>query len=353
VTGAAPSGSTPSLPPEAPEVSQIMRDAVRAATPAALLAIVPYLLGFVPAASLVVTGFRGDDIAVTLRYDLVDGPARCDMIALHAVTVLAAQNLTALSAVGYGAAELTSPLARALRRAAAGTQVQVRLILRAENDRYWSCRCGPVRCRHKGRPYGARQHPAAAALGAAGMTVLPSRSALTATLAPEDGPVRDSMRRATRLAERSLRQAAHLRRQSGRGGRRAAATDRGFTAVRKLISRYRSGRRPASLYHCAWLALLLKQPRVRDDAWARMDPRYSSAHLRLWTDIVRRAEPGYVAAPASLLAFVAWQAGNGALANVALDRALADNPRYPMAAFLREVIAGGAPPSAGLLGERS
>ncbi len=32
------------------------------------------------------------------------------------------------------------------------------------------------------------------------------------------------------------------------------------------------------------------------------------------------------------LAFCAWQNGDGALANVALDRALADNPRYSMAA---------------------
>jgi len=57
------------------------------------------------------------------------------------------------------------------------------------------------------------------------------------------------------------------------------------------------------------------------------------------------ARPGYVSAPASLLAFVAWQCGNGALANVALDRALADDPRYSMAVLLREAIDCGAPPS--------
>jgi hypothetical protein len=33
-----------------------------------------------------------------------------------------------------------------------------------------------------------------------------------------------------------------------------------------------------------------------------MDPGHSEAHKRLWTDVVRRAQPGYVAAPASLLA---------------------------------------------------
>ena len=76
----------------------------------------------------------------------------------------------------------------------------------------------------------------------------------------------------------------------------------------------------------AWPVVALKDRRVRDDAWARMDRRYTAAHLRMWTDAVRHALPGYVAAPASLLALVAWQAGNGVLANVALDRALAGDP---------------------------
>ena len=42
---------------------------------------------------------------------------------------------------------------------------------------------------------------------------------------------------------------------------------------------------------------------------------------------------------------MAWQSGDGALANVALDRALADEPRYSMALLLRQVISAGAPPS--------
>jgi hypothetical protein len=42
---------------------------------------------------------------------------------------------------------------------------------------------------------------------------------------------------------------------------------------------------------------------------------------------------------------VAWQCGDGALANVALDRALGDEPGYSMALLLRQVIAAGVPPS--------
>jgi hypothetical protein len=90
---------------------------------------------------------------------------------------------------------------------------------------------------------------------------------------------------------------------------------------------------------------VLRRLRIRDDAWARMDPAHRHAHRRLWTDLTRRAQPGYVAAPASLLAVAAWQDGNGALANIALDRALADDPGYSMALLVRDALAAGAPPS--------
>ena len=41
--------------------------------------------------------------------------------------------------------------------------------------------------------------------------------------------------------------------------------------------------------------------------------RMDSAHRRLWTDVVRLAQPGYAAAPASLLALAAWQSGSRGL----------------------------------------
>jgi hypothetical protein len=119
----------------------------------------------------------------------------------------------------------------------------------------------------------------------------------------------------------------------------------GLAAVGVMITRYREGGRFTSDDEIARITVALRDLRVRDDAWARMDPGHSAAHQRLWTDVVRRAQPGYVSAPAALLAFVAWQSGDGALANVALDRALADDPRYSMALLLRQVITAGAPPA--------
>jgi hypothetical protein len=75
-----------------------------------------------------------------------------------------------------------------------------------------------------------------------------------------------------------------------------------------------------------------------------MEPEHGEMYLRLWTDLTRRARPGYVAPAASLLAFAAWQCGNGALANIALERALADDPQYSMARLLRGVLDAAVPP---------
>jgi Domain of unknown function (DUF4192) len=76
-----------------------------------------------------------------------------------------------------------------------------------------------------------------------------------------------------------------------------------------------------------------------------MVPGHHAAHLALWGDIVRHATDPWLPAPASLLAFTAWQAGDGPLANMALDRALAADPGYSMALLLRDILDAGVPPS--------
>jgi hypothetical protein len=48
----------------------------------------------------------------------------------------------------------------------------------------------------------------------------------------------------------------------------------------------------------------------------------------------------------TLVALVAWVRGDGALGNVALDRALSGDPSYSMAKLLRAGLDGQLPPSA-------
>ena len=125
--------------------------------------------------------------------------------------------------------------------------------------------------------------------------------------------------------------------------------DAGRAAVREAIGVYRGGGAITDDDQLAWLTVTLADLRVRDDAWARMEPRYRTAHRRMWSDLVRRAREPYVPAPASLLAFTAWQSGEGALANVAIERALAADPEYSMAHLLGQAVDAGLPPSAARL----
>jgi hypothetical protein len=325
---------------------------VRAASPAALLTLVPHLLGFVPEASLVVIGVAPprDRIRLTLRYDLPE-PPEADLVAdvvAHAVGVLRTQRLTAAVAVAYGPDDLVTPVVRELRDAAWQAEIDLREFLRVQDGRYWSYMCGnEACCPAAGVPFEPDPQAAeAAALIGAGTPVLASRAAVAARVAPLGGIAAESMRQATRRAERHVARLLAKVRRSGRlGAVRHMIAAEGLAAVGAMIARYRSGGRFTSDYEIARITVALRDLRVRDDAWARMDPQYADEHLRLWIDVLRRAQPGHVAAPAALLAFVAWQSGEGALANVALDRALADDPRYSMALLLRQVITAGAPPS--------
>ncbi|MGH3152348.1 MAG: DUF4192 domain-containing protein [Streptosporangiaceae bacterium] len=324
---------------------------VRVGSPAALLSVIPHLIGFWPAASVVVIGLASprDRIRVTLRYDLPD-PPDADLtadIAAHAAGVLSAQHLTAATAVGYGPETLVTPVAEAFRAAAWKARIDLQDFLRVQDGRFWSYACHDEDCcPAEGTPFDVTQRSAVSVLDRGGAPVLTDRAALAARVAPLSGSTAESMRQATRRAERHVAQLLGKVRKSSRlGAARQMIAAEGLSAVGVMIARYRGGGRFTSDYEIARITVALRDLRVRDDAWARMDPAYAEPHLRLWLDVVRRAQPGHVAAPAALLAFVAWQSGDGALANVALDRALADDPAYSMALLLRQVISAGAPPS--------
>lgn len=320
---------------------------IRISSPTAVLAVVPVLLGFQPGNSVVVIGTDRPraEVRLTLRYDLPD-PALAGAVARHAMSVLSAQRIPAALAVGYGPEHLVSPVAEALRDLAPRAGITMTELLRVEGQRFWSYVCAdPSCCPPEGTAFDVTDHPAGRAMAAEGARVLASREELAASVRPVTGDAADRMRKATQQAEEHV--AASVERVA-RSGRKAAVRRLiaaiGLPAVTEAISRYRDGGR-LELEEVAWLTVMLRDLRVRDDAWARMRPEHREAHLRLWTDLTQLARPGYVRAPASLLAFVAWQIGNGALANVALDRALADDPYYSMAVLLRQVIDSGAPPS--------
>jgi Domain of unknown function (DUF4192) len=375
--------------------------------PDAILAAVPHMLGFYPSHSLVVLGLGGkrNKVHVTFRYDLPEPPdaALAADIADHATSVLRKQRLRLAVLVGYGPPALVMPVLAPTLDWMRANGIQLHEVLRAEGGRYWSVLCSDPRCcPPEGRPFDPCSHPAAAAMAEAGLHALPDRAALTRTLQPPAGSaqsIRDSTRRAEqRLYDLGAERWAALAGdrqpgsdglrdsdgepgshgepesedqrgsqsrlgsagQRGSGGQRRSdpepdsdpqqlTAEIGRAELQRAIRCYREGGSVTSGDELAWFAVLLADLRVRDDAWARMDPAYVNDHIRLWTDVVRGAAVEYVPAPASLLAFVAWQAGSGALGSVAVDRALAARPGYSMGLLIESALQAGLPPSAAKL----
>lgn len=131
------------------------RPHVRVASPAGLLAIVPYLLGFHPSRSLVVIGLGPPrhQVKLAFRYDLPDppNPQLARDIGAHAASVLAGQRLTDAMAIGYGPGPLVTPIVGTLLDQLPAAGIELWELLRAEEGRYWSYMCtDPACCR---RPF--------------------------------------------------------------------------------------------------------------------------------------------------------------------------------------------------------
>ncbi len=285
---------------------------------------------------------RGRQVVFAARGDLPDPGADPRPPARHLAEVIARQGTDSATVIGYGPASRVTGAVDAVGEALDAAGVFVLDALRVTGGRWWSYLCvEPDCCPPDGTPYDPAASEVSAAAVFAGQVALPDRAALTAQVAPLDGPIRVAMRRATTGARRRLtaltEEAAETALVGGRSVRSA-----GVAAVRTAFRRHRRGER-LSDDEVAWLTVLLTELPVRDHAWERTDGR--DGDIGLWTDVLRRAEPELIAAPGSLLAFAAWRAGHGALAAVALERVLATRPDYSLALLLDDLLRRGVPPS--------
>ena len=88
----------------------------------------------------------------------------------------------------------------------------------------------------------------------------------------------------------------------------------------------------------------LSDIQVRDFALGSHDEVSIEIYWTMWRYLTRIAPAGFVAPVASLFAALSYEKGEGALAQRSLDRALADDPSYSLAALLRRVFSAGWPP---------
>lgn len=302
--------------------------------PVDLLAMVPWLLGFHPRDSLVVLTFGVPGGSFHARVDLPTRPEDQRCVADHVLRAVRHNGVPAVALVCYSTDPVASRaqcalLARRLRRAG----VEVLLALRADGRRYYEVD-EPA---DPGTAYDLAGHPFTLERAFEGDSVLGSREAVAATLVgPADEQTRTAAEEyADRVVEAVL------------GDPRAAAAVLQGEArwVQRRIRRHLRDHRPLPAVDAGRMLALAAVVSVRDVAWSEMTRATARDHVGLWRDLVRRCPRQLLPGAASLLAFAAWLAGDGALAWCAVDRALEADPDYSMAHRVADCLAGAVPPS--------
>jgi uncharacterized protein DUF4192 len=326
--------ATASRPAKLPGMTPDTTIAVR--KPADLVDATPYVIGFHPTESLVVLGISGDRVMFGARYDLPP-PEGDDIVQLGAV--IAAQRARCVALLAYGPPSAADPVIRRALEVFDAFRVRVLEAVRVHEGRWSSYFCSDAACcPAEGTPFDTATSLIAAEATYRGQVALPSRQVLVTQVAAVGGEARASMTAATARAEATLADLRAADQHAPRASRRA-----GRLAVREAESRYRAGRALTD-DEIAWLGVLLVDRDVHEYALDRLGAE--EWRLSLWTDVLRRVEPAYVPAAGCVLSYLAWRAGQGALARVAIDRALHADPQHRMAGLLDEVLGLGIGPHA-------
>jgi hypothetical protein len=215
----------------------------------------------------------------------------------------------------------------------AGVPVRQALLVRA--GRWWSYDCPDGCCAPGGgTPLPTEVTQLEVASVATGMVVEADRGDLARRIAVPDRASRGAMAVACEAVAEE-----HAGRLLDVGF--DAVGEETWAAVTAAVDRCRPGRSAPALTDREVARILwgLRDRDVRDRALGLATGVDAAAAEILWTDCTRRAPSPLDAAPATLLAVSAWLRGDGAMANVALTRALTGEPGYPLARLLAQALA--------------
>ena len=118
----------------------------------------------------------------------------------------------------------------------------------------------------------------------------------------------------------------------------------GVETMELLIDEYRIGRGPSDRTLVARMIGRMSDVQVRDYALGVHQEDNYDLYFTMWRELLRLAPRGFVAPIACIVAAMAYESGDGALAQKALDRAFNDDDHYPLASLLRRVFNAGWPP---------
>ncbi|MGA8846137.1 MAG: DUF4192 domain-containing protein [Nocardioides sp.] len=313
-----------STDPEVPSSESSLT--LTARSPEDLLALAPVVLGFFPAESVVMLTFGAAD-AFHARVDLPDEVAEVGEVVDLLVHPARRHGVERVVLLIYSSDRvLAQALWQGLDDEFAAAGIGVIEALRVEERRWYGLAGVDPHREGNGVPFDISTHPFLVRAVVAGRVTHDSRTALAATLSPDDAAVK----RMTRL----ILAQPHPTDLLGEG-----------TWVEQTIRSDLIGGRVPSDATLARVLLALDDVRLRDAAWSAVSRDHSRAAVAWWTHALTRCPLAWSAAPAALLAWSAWLNGNGALAWCALDRCHAARPGYGLAVIVTELLDQACPPS--------
>ncbi len=324
--------------------------------PSDVLAAVPFVLGFEPANSLVAISLRGrrQRVGLVMRADYPSTEV-LDMFqqaATDMVAHLTRDEARAVLLIAYPPSEIPvgsgRPGDRALEIleiAALDAGIVVREVLLVMAGRWWSLHCRDETC-----------CPSA---GTALIPLIDSRIAAEVVVRGGPMPFANEAGLAASIAHHDSLVTQCLAQSIEARAQELLSSDSTHDAVqirsdqRKQLDRLfdlwcASNSHPQILLSepslLADVVIALQGVLVRDYALGIHTRTTLESALGLWRWLLTLAPEGTVAPVACLAAATAYESGNGALAQRALDRALTDSPDYSLAHLLRRVFLAGFPP---------
>jgi hypothetical protein len=329
-------------------------------SPHELLAVVPFLLGFRPTNSTVVLCLSNNRLGLTQRLDL-PRPEHAQHTASALMPSLVAENPESVVLIGYeDRAGESLPALESLSAALQSQNIDIHDRLVVRNGRWRSLDCDNPRCCP---PQGSKVPEPADVPGIVaefiGQGISPHRNREALARQVEAGPESVAVVKVLRSRQKAMAKAV-----GGQDAPRAevfAAWPRILDPAATTINAEDAALAAMSLLDIeirdglvAWLSpgtLNINElgPEVQElfsglgKGWGEehSDPASIASQNAAQEALIRLCAmlPNHAAAPAlSVLASLAWWRGDGALARVALDRALRCDPGYRLAQLLLKMV---------------
>lgn len=291
-----------------------------ATCPEDLLAFVPIAIGFAPTTSVVLLGIEGAR-PFHARIDLPDDESDIEDVVEALLGPARRHGLSRVVFVVYDDdTSVADETAWSLHESFTAVGIEVFELLRVHDGHYFAVLPGASPDAYGGIPFEVAHHPFAAEAVFGGRVTHASREALAATLTCDRVKAQE--------VAVCLDDAAPLPR----------------AGIRSIVAGHAASKFSTPPDIIAGLVLALARPEVRDEAWRWLTRDVARSYVEFWSDVVRRTPDELVAGPASVLAFAAWLAGDGALAWCAVDRVRAEDPEHTLAGLVADMLTSATSP---------